>query len=76
MGRMVSRALVRERIVANLVEYPAVPLGQSRFRIQLMPEHTSDDISQITSAIQRAIRSCESEISLDGLDADGPEFAA
>jgi glycine C-acetyltransferase len=76
MGRLVSRALAREHIVANLVEYPAVPIGQSRFRIQLMPEHSSDDIAQIVSAIQRAIRNCENEINIDGVNTDDPEVAA
>jgi hypothetical protein len=41
-----------------------------------MPEHTSDDIAQIVSAIQRAIRSCENEINLDGVNDDDPEVAA
>jgi glycine C-acetyltransferase len=76
MGRLVSRALAREHIVANLVEYPAVPIGQSRFRIQLMPEHSSDDIAQVVSAIQRAIRSCENEINLDGVCTNDPEVVA
>ncbi len=44
LARLVSRRLNQAGLVANLVEYPAVPKGQARFRMQVMAGHTARDI--------------------------------
>ena len=44
MARLVSRRLIQTGLVANLVEYPAVPKGQARFRMQVMAGHTALDV--------------------------------
>ena len=44
LARMVSRRLPSMGMLANLVEFPAVPKGQARFRLQVMANHSQHDI--------------------------------
>jgi glycine C-acetyltransferase len=44
LARLVARRLPEIGLLANLVEFPAVPKGQARFRMQVMANHTSRDI--------------------------------
>ena len=44
LARLVSRRLPELGLLANLVEFPAVPKGQARFRMQVMANHSSRDI--------------------------------
>lgn len=44
LARLVSRRLPDIGLLANLVEFPAVPKGQPRFRMQVMANHSSRDI--------------------------------
>ena len=41
-------------MIANLVEFPAVPKGQARFRMQVMSGHTDQNIRQAVSALRAA----------------------
>lgn len=50
LARLVSRRLPNAGLLANLVEFPAVPKGRARFRLQVMANHTSRDI---IDAVQR-----------------------
>ncbi|MNL75710.1 5-aminolevulinate synthase [compost metagenome] len=56
MGRLVSGLLPRYGAIANLVEYPAVPRGDSRFRFQVMAGHTHDDIDKVVKALSEAMK--------------------
>ena len=44
LARLVSRRLPALGMLANLVEFPAVPKGQARFRLQVMANHSMHDI--------------------------------
>ena len=44
LARLVARQLPDMGLLSNLVEFPAVPKGQARFRMQVMAGHTSRDI--------------------------------
>jgi glycine C-acetyltransferase len=44
LARLVARRLPDLGLLANLVEYPAVPKGQARFRMQVMADHTAENI--------------------------------
>ncbi len=44
VARLVSRRLHKQGLVSNLVEFPAVPKGQARFRMQVMANHTARDV--------------------------------
>jgi glycine C-acetyltransferase len=61
VGRLASRMLPELGLVANLVEYPAVPKGQARFRMQVMAEHSQQNI---VDAVQRL------RIAYDGANAE------
>jgi len=56
-ARLASLKLNQLGAIANLVEYPAVPQGGARFRVQVMADHCHDDIDQL---IQKMIQSMES----------------
>ena len=55
VGRLVARQLSRLGGIANLVEYPAVPRGDSRFRFQVMADHTHSDIDAVVKVLQAAM---------------------
>jgi glycine C-acetyltransferase len=40
IGRIASWLVFRKGVLVNLAEFPVVPLGASRFRIQMMANHT------------------------------------
>lgn len=44
LARLISRRLPAMGMIANLVEFPAVPKGQARFRLQVMAGHSQADI--------------------------------
>ncbi|RAK50796.1 pyridoxal phosphate-dependent aminotransferase family protein [Phenylobacterium deserti] len=54
LARLVSRRLPDAGLIANLVEFPAVPKGQARFRMQVMAEHTEANIRDAVSALRSA----------------------
>ncbi len=53
LARLVSRRLPELGLIANLVEYPAVPKAQARFRMQVMAGHTEENIA---AAVQRLVK--------------------
>lgn len=58
LARLVARRLPANGLLANLVEFPAVPKGRARFRLQVMANHTTHDIVEgvhrLTSATAAA----------------------
>jgi glycine C-acetyltransferase len=54
LARLVSRRLPEAGLIANLVEFPAVPKGQARFRMQVMAEHTEQNIADAVAALRVA----------------------
>jgi len=50
LARMTARELPELGLIANLVEFPAVAKGQARFRLQVMANHTPE---QLTAAADR-----------------------
>lgn len=55
-ARKVSRQLSLHGLAANLVEFPAVPRGQARFRFQLMSSHTPEQIEKAAEIMETALR--------------------
>jgi glycine C-acetyltransferase len=55
LARLVSRRLPKLGLVANLVEFPAVPKGQARFRMQVMAKHTEQNIADAVLRLRRAL---------------------
>jgi glycine C-acetyltransferase len=54
LARMVGRHLPELGLIANLVEFPAVPKGQARFRMQVMAQHSPQNISDAVQRLRRA----------------------
>jgi glycine C-acetyltransferase len=61
LARIASRKLFQLGAIANLVEYPAVPQGGARFRVQVMADHNSDEIDVLVAAMLEAMRSADLE---------------
>jgi glycine C-acetyltransferase len=61
LGRLASRRFPELGIVANLVEYPAVAKGSARFRLQVMPNHTAENVVDVAKSLRVAVDSVQSE---------------
>ncbi|MCX7900218.1 MAG: aminotransferase class I/II-fold pyridoxal phosphate-dependent enzyme, partial [Methylocystis sp.] len=62
LARLVSRQLSHMGLVANLVEFPAVPKGQARFRLQVQANHSEAQIAAATSILQDAYAAATREL--------------
>ena len=62
LARLVSRRLPELGLVANLVEFPAVPKGQARIRMQVMASHTEQNISDAVGILKIAKTEAEREL--------------
>jgi len=54
--RIAGMLLAREQIFANPMEFPGVPLGAARLRLQLMAQHTPAQIRRAAPLLAQAIR--------------------
>lgn len=50
-ARRAYRALLARGIILNCIEYPAVRIGDARFRLQLTPNHQAADVERIADEI-------------------------
>ena len=62
LARLVRRDLAYRGLVANLVEFPAVPKGQARFRLQVMADHTEEQIVKAAAIMQQAYHAATAEL--------------
>ncbi|MBL8587590.1 MAG: aminotransferase class I/II-fold pyridoxal phosphate-dependent enzyme [Methylobacteriaceae bacterium] len=76
LARLVSRRLPEMGLLANLVEFPAVPKGQARFRMQVMAKHSPQNIADAVSIVSRARAEAEVELAELGAPAVAPERVA
>jgi len=61
LARIAARELASLGAIANLVEYPAVPQGGARFRVQVMADHSRADVDLLVRLMQQAMRSADLE---------------
>ena len=61
LARLVSRRLPELGVLANLVEFPAVPKGAARFRMQVMANHTRVNIQDAVERLKVAKHYAEAE---------------
>lgn len=61
LARIASRELGRLGAIANLVEYPAVPQGGARFRVQVMADHSRQDVDTLVRLMRQAMKTAEQE---------------
>lgn len=55
IARIAWSKLTEKGIHTNLVEFPAVAVGSARFRMQLMPSHTEEQLSYVADETAKAI---------------------
>jgi len=55
LARMASRRLPEMEVIANLVEYPAVAKGNARFRLQMMPSHSAENVRELAARLRAAV---------------------
>ncbi len=61
LARIAAQRLSQQGVVANLVEYPAVPRGRARFRLQVMARHSRRDVDVLVSCMRRALDAAEAD---------------
>lgn len=61
LARIASRELATLGAIANLVEYPAVPQGGARFRVQVQADHTREDVDVLVRLMLQAMRNADLE---------------
>ncbi|HEX8274615.1 MAG TPA: aminotransferase class I/II-fold pyridoxal phosphate-dependent enzyme [Longimicrobiaceae bacterium] len=54
-ARIAGRMLAARHVFANLVEFPAVPLKGSRFRMQVMATHTAEQVREAAATVADTI---------------------
>jgi 7-keto-8-aminopelargonate synthetase-like enzyme len=61
LARLVSKRLPELGLIANLVEFPAVPKGAARIRMQVMANHSAINISDAVQILKTAKAQAELE---------------
>ncbi|GHG74381.1 aminotransferase class I/II-fold pyridoxal phosphate-dependent enzyme [Comamonas sp. JC664] len=62
VARLSAKKLFERDIFANLVEYPAVRLRESRFRMQVMSAHTLEQVQRAADGVCDAIDEARAEL--------------
>ena len=62
LARLASRRLPELQLIANLVEFPAVAKGRARFRMQVMANHTHEDVSHAARRVRLAYEAASAEL--------------
>ncbi len=62
LARLVSRQLPELGLVANLVEFPAVPKNAARIRMQVMSKHSEQNIADAVQILKAAKAEAEYEL--------------
>jgi glycine C-acetyltransferase len=62
LARLVGRRLPEQGLIANLVEYPAVPKGQARFRMQVLAGHSEQNIADAVERLRTAFGEASLEL--------------
>jgi 7-keto-8-aminopelargonate synthetase-like enzyme len=55
VSRLTGKLLFRQSVFANQVEFPGVPLGASRLRLQLMANHNSQQLRRAVQVIGECV---------------------
>jgi len=61
VARLVSKRLPKLGLIANLVEFPAVPKGAARIRMQVMANHSEREIAGAVQILKTAREQAEME---------------
>jgi 7-keto-8-aminopelargonate synthetase-like enzyme len=61
LARLVSKRLPDMGLIANLVEFPAVPKGAARIRMQVMANHSVENIADAVETLKIARQQAEAQ---------------
>ncbi len=75
LARLASRRLPELGLVANLVEFPAVPKGAARIRMQVMANHSEKNIADAVRIRKTAKEQAEQEFENMNRPAEPPQRA-
>jgi glycine C-acetyltransferase len=75
VARLVSKRLPELGLLANLVEFPAVPKGAARIRMQVMANHSEQNITDAVRILKTARAQAEQEIEDMNRPAELPQLA-
>lgn len=70
LARLVAKRLPELGLLSNLVEFPAVPKGAARFRMQVMAKHTERNIVDAVDRMKTA--RAEALVELDSINSPAP----
>ena len=72
LARLVARRLPEVGLISNLCEFPAVPKGQARFRLQVMAKHTPQNITEAVERLRTAYEDATAELDWINQPAETP----
>lgn len=72
-GRILTKHVLKRGAIVNLVEYPAVSAKSSRLRLQVMADHTPDDLTEFVSILRAA--ETDARMEYDSYENDADERA-
>jgi 7-keto-8-aminopelargonate synthetase-like enzyme len=75
LARLVSKRLPELGLIANLVEFPAVPKGAARIRMQVMANHSEQNITDAVRILKTARQQAELEFENINQPAELPQRA-
>jgi 7-keto-8-aminopelargonate synthetase-like enzyme len=76
LARIVSKHMPELGLVANLVEFPAVPKGAARIRMQVMANHSPENIAEAVRILKTARQQAEEEFVTADRPARLPQWVA
>jgi 7-keto-8-aminopelargonate synthetase-like enzyme len=62
--RRVNRALFEKGVITNMAEYPAVPRGRARLRLQVQASHTEEQMASAAQSIVDAVQQTKRDLGL------------
>lgn len=65
LARLTALEMPKLGLLANLVEFPAVPKGQARFRLQVMAGHAEDEIDAAAAIMEASMTFAEMKLNPD-----------
>jgi len=66
VARVACKRAFERGVIVNLVEYPAVPMGMPRFRLQLMAHHSEEDGRFAAKVLSECIQEAQSTLARVG----------
>jgi len=73
-GRILTKHLLKRGAIVNLVEYPAVSPKSSRLRLQVMADHTPEDVEEFVAILDAAEQ--DARLEYDSFGAEPAEVDA